>query len=262
MSGRQIVQGLLRGLAILRALNEHNIATALELSRITGLPRATVYRLLNTLVAAGYVSRGARPETYQLTIQVRALSDGFTDEAWLSEIASPILEELGQQIVWPTDIATFDHDAMIVRDTTHGSSPLSINREKAGFRPPMLLSALGRAYLAWCPANERDLIIRNVATSAQPDAALAQDRRSVDALIAQVIRKGYGFREGGISEKTGSIAVPVTRNDRVIACINLHYILSALSEEEVAARYLEPLRTAAAKIEQKMAVDGPVPVSG
>lgn len=257
--GGQVVQGLMRGLRVLRALNEINYATALELSRATGLPRATIYRLLETLVGAGYVARGPRRETYRLTIQVRALSDGFNDEAWLTEVASPVLEELGQQIVWPTDIATFDRDAMIVRDTTHASSPLSINREKAGFRPPVLHSALGRAYLAWCPAPERDLILRNIAASGQPDAEAARDRGAVDSLLAQVLKKGYGFREGGMSPKTGSIAVPVRWADRVIACINIHYILSALTEREVADRYLGLMREAAAEIERRMKAGGYVP---
>lgn len=255
----QIVQGLVRGLSVLRALNERNYATALELSRDTGLPRATIYRLLETLIQSGYVTRGARRETYQLTIQVRALSDGFNDEAWLTEVASPVLEDLGQQIVWPTDIATFDRDAMIVRDTTHGSSPLSINREKAGFRPPMLESALGRAYLAWCPALERELILRTIANSSQPDAELARDRAAVDALLGQVLQKGYGFREGGMSPKTGSIAVPVRWADRVIACINIHYILSALTEREVADRYLRVMQDAAAEIETRMKAGGYLP---
>lgn len=250
----------MRGLSILRALNERNFATALELSRTTGLPRATVYRLLDTLIAAGYVTHGSRRETFQLTLQVRGLSDGFNDQAWLTEVASPVLEELGQEIVWPTDIATFDRDAMIVRDTTHGSSPLSINREKAGFRPPMLLSSLGRVYLAYCPEAEKDVILRTIAASSQPDCDLAADGEAVDRLLGEVRKRGYGFREGGISPKTGSIAVPVFWGERVIACINIHYIISALSEREVAARYLAPMKRAAAEIERRMTEGGYEPL--
>ena len=250
------VRGLTRGLAILRALNEQNYASALQLSRITGLPRPTVYRLLDTLIAAGYVAHGQRPDIYRLTIAVRALSDGFDDEAWMTDIAAPILAELGQAIVWPTDIATFDRDAMVVRETTHASSPLSINREKAGFRPPVLLSSLGLVYLAHVSETERDTILRSLANSDRPDAALAKNRRAVSALLAEVRRRGYGFREGGISPKTGSIAVPVMWRERPLACINLHYILSAMTMEQVAERYLAPMRAAAAKIEKALAQQG------
>jgi IclR family mhp operon transcriptional activator len=250
-NGRR-VRGLTRGLAILRALNENNYATALQLSRLTGLPRPTVYRLLDTLIASGYVAHGPRPDIYRLTIAVRALSDGFNDEAWMTDIAAPIIAELGHSIVWPTDIATFDGDAMVVRETTHASSPLSINREKAGFRVPVLLSSLGLVYLAHLGEAERDTILRTLAGSDRPDAALARDRRAVGALLAQVRRRGYGFREGGISPKTGSIAVPVMWRGRPLACINLHYILSAMTMEQVAERYLAPMRAAATKIEKAL----------
>ena len=250
------VRGLTRGLAILRALNENNYATALQLSRLTGLPRPTVYRLLDTLIAAGYVAHGPRPDIYRLTIAVRALSDGFNDEVWMTDVAAPIIADLGQSIVWPTDIATFDGDAMVVRETTHASSPLSINREKAGFRVPVLLSSLGLVYLAHLGETERDTILRTLAGSDRPDAALARDRRAVGALLAQVRRRGYGFREGGISPKTGSIAVPVMWRGRPLACINLHYILSAMAMEQVAERYLAPMRAAAAKIEKALEQQG------
>ncbi|MCW5773824.1 MAG: helix-turn-helix domain-containing protein [Rhodospirillaceae bacterium] len=246
------VRGLTRGLAVLRALNETNYATALQLSRATGLPRPTVYRLLETLIAAGYVAHGPRADNYRLTIAVRALSDGFDDEAWVTEIAAPILTDLGQAIVWPTDMATFDRDAMVVRETTHARSPLSINREKAGFRPPVLLTALGLAYLAELGEGERETILNTLAASERPDAALARNRRAVASLIAEVKRRGYGFREGGISPKTGSIAVPVMWRGRPLACINIHYILSAISMEHVVERYLPAMRAAAAKIEKAL----------
>jgi IclR family mhp operon transcriptional activator len=174
----------------------------------------------------------------------------------MTEIAAPIIAELGQSIVWPTDIATFDGEAMVVRETTHASSPLSINREKAGFRVPVLLSSLGLVYLAHLGEAERDTILRTLAASDRADSGLARDRRAVGALLAQVRRRGYGFREGGISPKTGSIAVPVMWRCRPIACINLHYILSAMTMEQVAERYLAPMRAAAAKIEKALEQQG------
>jgi IclR family mhp operon transcriptional activator len=85
---------------------------------------------------------------------------------------------------------------------------------------------------------------------------LAKNRRAVNALLAEVRRRGYGFREGGISPKTGSIAVPVMWRGRPLACINIHYILSAMTMEQVAERYLPAMRTAAAKIEKALAQQG------
>jgi len=248
MAQPKIVRGLLRGLDVLKALNENNYATVLQLSKATRLPRATIYRLLDTLIQAGYVVHGGRKDTYRLTIRVRALSDGFNDDAWVTEVASPILADLGRKIVWPTDIATFERDAMVIRETTGPTSPLSINREKAGFRAPVLVTALGRAYLAYCSESEREIALNNVAASDMSDAPLAKKRAVVERILRETRTRGYGWREGGISPKTGSIAVPVLVGSKVVACINIHYILSALSLDEVVKRYLGAMRDAAENI--------------
>lgn len=257
MAEAKLVRGLMRGLEVLRVLNEESYATASTISRRTGLPRPTVYRLLHTLDEAGYVRTAGRRDTFRLTSQVRTLSDGFDDEAWVTEIAAPVIDNLGERIVWPTDIATLDGDAMVVRQTTNRRSPLAINRETAGFRPPILLSALGLAYIAFCPDRERELILARLAASDQPDSKLARDAAYVDRLLADVRARGYGFREGGISPKTGSIAVPVMHGTRAIASINIHYILSALSMQQVVDTYLQPMREAAEEIERGLASADP-----
>lgn len=257
MASPKLVRGLLRGLLVLRALNENNYSSVLQLSKATGLPRATIYRLLDTLISAGYVTQGGNKDLYRLTIMVRTLSDGFDDEAWVSEIASPVIAELGRKIVWPTDIATYDKDAMLIRETTHLTSPLSITRSAVGLRVSIMFTAIGRAYLAYCSDTEREAIIRNLAATDTPDGAFAKKRQAVDRLVAETRKRGYGAREGGILPSTGSIAVPVMWRGRVIACINMHYILSALSRDEVVKRYLGPMREAAAKIEEGLAKSAP-----
>ncbi len=252
MAEQKLVRGLLRGLSVLHALNRQNFATAQEIARATDLPRSTVYRLLDTLMSAGYVRLGPRRETYALTILVRTLSDGFDDAAWVTQIASPLIAELGREIVWPTDIATFDRDAMVIRDTTHARSPLSMMRGVPGLRVPVLMSSLGRAYLAFCPDQERRMVLRHLASGDYEDSALARDQAAVMRLLGQVRERGYGFRQGGIVAKTGSIAVPVNWHGRVFACLNMHYILSAMTEEQAAEQYLEPMRNIATRIESQL----------
>ena len=50
MSVRDKITSLGRGLRVLQALNEHNDTSVIELNQITGLPRPTLYRILNTLL--------------------------------------------------------------------------------------------------------------------------------------------------------------------------------------------------------------------
>ena len=246
------VFGLRKGLAVLRALNRRNDATALELSRATGLPRSTVYRLLATLQSAGYVDRGPNGNTFRLTIAVRGLAAGYSDEAWVGEVAAPVLRDLQRQVVWPSDIATYERGAMLIRETTNTQSPLATLPERAGHRPPVLSTALGRAYFSFCDAAERDAILGVLAARGHPERALARDRAAVARIVKTTRARGYAVRQGGHVPATTSIAVPVMKGRRVLAAINIICIASAIGLADIVARYLAPMRRAARRIEDEM----------
>src|SRR6516165_11917417 len=99
------IRSFARGLAVLSALNRHGSATALTLARETGVPRATVYRLLQTLLDDAYVGRGTADDRFHLRLKVRSLAEGFEDEQWISAIAGPALFDLTRRIAWPCDVS-------------------------------------------------------------------------------------------------------------------------------------------------------------
>ena len=127
------MRALERGLHLLEALGRLRSASVVELARATGLPRPTIYRLLETLQEAGLVARN-EAELYRLTQRVRALSDGYDEEEWISGVARPVLEALGQEIAWPVSLFTFDAGRMLVRETTHHRSALSVDHGMVGQR--------------------------------------------------------------------------------------------------------------------------------
>jgi IclR family mhp operon transcriptional activator len=131
------IRSFSRGLTLLAALNQLGSASALTLARETGLPRATVYRLLQTLLDDGYIGRGAADDRFRLRFKVRTLSGGFEDEHWISAVAAPALAELTQRIAWPCDIVTLEGLKMIIRDTTHPVAPLSIDHNMVGRALPI-----------------------------------------------------------------------------------------------------------------------------
>ena len=243
-----------RGLAVLSALNRHGSATALTLARETGVPRATVYRLLQTLVDDGYVGRGTADERYHLRLKVRGLSEGFEDEQWIAAVASPALEELTRRISWPCDVSTLDGLKMAIHDTTHPIAPLSIDRNMVGQELPLLGSSSGLAYISFAPKEERENLLALLAQSKDPRDALARDAAQVARLIGATRQRGYGLRQGGtIWPHTGSLALPVRVGRRVLGCINTVWMARVISAKEGVSRCLEPLRETRLLIEQKLA---------
>lgn len=254
------IRSFSRGLAVLAALNRHGSATALTLAGETGVPRATVYRLLQTLLDNGYVGRGAADDRYHLRLKVGTLSGGFGDEQWISAVAGPAIVDQTRRISWPCDVLTLDGLKMVIHETTHRIAPLSIDRNMVGQEMPILGSASGLAYIAFAPEEERNTVLALLSRSSNPHDGLARDLDRVSRLLAATRRRGYGLRQGGqIWPHTGSLALPVRVGRRLLGCINMVWMARAVTAKEGVSRCLEPLRETRKLIEQRLADprDGP-----
>lgn len=243
------VRGLIRGLKLLQALGGLGVASVAELARATRLPRATTHRILETLRTEGYVTRAGLRDAYRLALKVRSLAESYKEEDWITEIADPVIAELSEEVVWPVDIATYEQGQMVIRATTHRRSPLSIVRVAAGRLLEMTTTSTGRCYLAFCPARERTVIVESLVQRAGADRQALAQFRTLDGELEATRRRGYGIRIRGPGYKTSSFSVPVLHNQRVLACITLIWIDSAISGATAVRRYLVPMRRAAARIE-------------
>ena len=247
------VEGLRRGLEVLCALNKtaRGWATPGELSQQTGLHRTTVRRLLETLVTAGFVRRGTSDDAYRLTLKVRDLSEGFTDDEWIAEIATPVLGELLREVVWPSDLSTLDGDALVVRETMRRFSPLSFHRNMVGRRLPLLFTASGKAYLGFCGEEERKALVQLMIDSNDEQSKLARSSTYIEALVGQVRANGVATNDGEWQEEkqVAAIALPIRYTDRILGCLNIVYHKRAMTVTEAVARHSPALRAAISKIE-------------
>jgi IclR family mhp operon transcriptional activator len=247
------IRALNRGLDVLTELNRLERAAINTLANAVELPRTTTYRILETLRLAGYVERDPHDDCYRPTIMVRALSDGFDDEAMLAHISRPHLSTLCAQIVWPVAIATPSGSAMMIREATDHQSPLALEHYGAGVRVPMLGSAAGRAYLAHCAAPQREALLEMLSRSLLPEDRLARNRQEVERLLAETRTQGYGIstRARRVSEET-SLAIPLRAKDRILASVTVRFSATAVSLRTAIDQFLPKMREVAAKIEREL----------
>lgn len=239
------VQPVLRSFRLLEALNGARRATLAELHEATGLPKPTIVRLLDTLISAGYVRRVSRVAGYELTERVLRLSSGYRHTDLVVEAARPFLSALTAAYKWPVALATFDRDAMLVRISTRHESPFSTDPDWLNKRLPMLISALGRAYLAFCPDEERELILAVLRSSKAAVNATARDAKYVSALLAGIRRQGYANTAPMRGDPAMGIAIPIMHGDKAAACITMRYLGATMSEAQAVERYLAPMQRAA-----------------
>lgn len=240
------VRALRRGLEILRLVNASGGIRPGEIAKHLAIPRPTVYRLLQTLEEFGFVARSPSDERFRVTRAATALGDGYDPRVPICQSSGPVLASLSRAVIWPVDLSTYEDAAMVVQETTHGRSPMSIDRGMIGRRIPMLRTSAGRTYLAFSPPGHRKLILDHVRRLDDPEDRPFLEHGAITRLLNETRKRGYGVRNGReFNPKTASIAVPVIQDGQVLATLSVIWIVSALDVSEAARRFLKPVREAA-----------------
>jgi IclR family mhp operon transcriptional activator len=251
------VRGLSRGLAVLRALNAMpgGIGSVSALARETGLHRTTVKRLLETLRAEGLVHHKDEGTSYALGFEVRRLSEGYVAADWIDRIAAPAMRAHLRALSWPSDLATPDSGFMIVRESTHRASLLSQHRATIGIRIPMLVSSLGRAWLSWCADDEREATLALLRERTDSIGELARDDAYVKRILRETRKRGYATNRGEwLSEASvTAIGCPIRIGEHALGAINLVLQTNAVSDREIAKRYVPLLQSLAEEISEGVA---------
>ncbi|HVO48043.1 MAG TPA: helix-turn-helix domain-containing protein [Steroidobacteraceae bacterium] len=251
MESTRPIRALVRGLDALTTLNLRNGSTVSEIAHQIRLPRTTTYRILETLTHAGYVYRDPTDDRYRLTIRVHCLADGFDDDAWVTQIARPCVDDLGRELMWPVAFASLSGTQMLVRETTDHRSPLAIERFSPGVRLPLLVTAAGRAHLAFCPAAQRESLLEILRRSGSEVDRLAQNRGELDKILEETRQRGYAsaVHAKRVSDEI-SMAVPILVEDQVLAAVVVRFAEKAVPFRTAVERFIPRLRDAAQKIRQ------------
>lgn len=240
------VESVVRGLEILRLLNLQTGQTLSQLADGSGLPRGTAYRMLFTLETSGLVER--IQNRYWITQKVRSLSHGY-DNDWASEIARPIVRELGRSLHWPVTLSEQSGSAAMVRETTDDDSPLVFEATKPGFRMSMLDTASGRILLAYSPRRKQRALLDYLRHHTSYPGTLGRvDNNEFDDIGGRIRERGYDLLPVPHGKQT-AIAVPVVnQSGYAVAALAIRYFNSAMNSADALGGLLGPLQASAAQI--------------
>jgi len=242
-----MIRSLSRGLDILILLNRRDSVSASEFASELSIPRATVYRILETLSDKGLVYQHQSDQRFRITPKVRTLSDGFTDQDHIGHISRPFLRRVTKKLSWPVALATISGVDLIIRENTDKLSPLAIENFSSGYRMSILHTASGICILAFMNANRQNVILSTLAEMDQKTELIAVQRRTLDRKFREIRQRGFSIhhRHRQHSDLT-AISVPILLNgDEVRGAVTIRYARTAM-KLEVALQTFMPVLTEAA----------------
>ena len=238
------VRALTRGVDVMEALADLGWARIGALSHYTGIDRATLYRLVQTLENRGYVARRQEDGAVSLTSRILGLSDGVRQDDMIVQALTPILNHLTETILWPSDFATLNSGQITISASTHKLSPLSIHRNLLGKSRPLLRSALGLAYLSALKPDDREHVLAIVRRLGGDDARDLRTVGNIETMMQEVHDAGFASSVGMTEENISAIALPLRFGRLVAGAVNITFFRSAMSPTQAAQEYLPPLRKA------------------
>jgi IclR family transcriptional regulator, mhp operon transcriptional activator len=202
------IQSLARGLMVLQIVQATGAMTLHDLHRVSKIPKASLLRILKTLIEHGAIWQRIIDDAYIASYSLSELANRMDSETNLVEIASPVLESLSDAVKWPSVLAVPRRTHMEVLETNAPRSYFHhIPLGPVGFKINMLRSATGRAYISACEEPIRRSILDALRRSGREGDRLASSQTAVQRLIKETRTLGYALRDpdfGGNFDETRS----------------------------------------------------------
>ncbi len=147
-------RSLERGIFILRAFKPGtDLLGNGDLAERTGLSRATISRLTQTLVECGMLEHDRRQRAYRLAAEVLSLAHAMRSGSPVLKIASPLMRTEAEKRKINVGLAVADQGEMVYLESVRYSHRVAWRNVVAGQRVPMELTSLGRAWLSVAPTE-------------------------------------------------------------------------------------------------------------
>jgi DNA-binding IclR family transcriptional regulator len=236
------VQSLERAAAILDlVVTSHRTGVRLvDLAKGTGLNKATVHRILGTLLSLGWVEQHTPAGLLFPGLALLRMGIAAADRHNLVTLAAPHLERLARTTGDTVYLLVRSGNALVCVDEVEGNFPVRVKLWNVGERGQLASNASSLAVLALLPDPDVERIVdAHLATIAELSGL---DRAAMLHLVERTRRNGYAHNAGLSVRGLDAIAVAVRdMNGQPLAAVCIAAVAPRLESErgEMVVRWLK-----------------------
>ncbi|MES2946113.1 MAG: IclR family transcriptional regulator [Pseudomonadota bacterium] len=228
-------RSLVRGVEILRAFRPGaDLLGNGELAERTGLSRATVSRLTQTLVDTGLLEHDRGRRAYRLAAPVLSWGHAMRSGSPVLNALAPLMRALAEKLRVNVGLAAPDRDEMVYLESVRYNRKVALRNVVAGQRVPMELTSLGRAYLAVAPLATRSSLLAHFSNNRSAD--WGKMRLEIAHAIQSVEQRGYCVASW--QAEVVALAAPLVIPNRPVYVLNISVSTTAgleATERELSA---------------------------
>lgn len=197
----------LRALKVLETLAQaRGPLSAAEVAGVIGAERSTAYRMLMTLMEAGYVVRDPRTRAYRLGYKILALSRPLLSGDEKADLVAACLRDISARTGETVHYSVLERDCALLVQRAKGTQLVTIDFQ-IGDRAPLHCTSIGKVLLAWQDAPEVEAVIRRGLPRAARNTIT--DAAGLRAELRKVRAQGYAYDDFEFADDMRCVAVPV-----------------------------------------------------
>ncbi|WP_033442338.1 IclR family transcriptional regulator [Saccharothrix sp. NRRL B-16314] len=200
MTGDAPLSAAEKTLSVLEALADHSRIA--DIADASGLPKATVHRILQTLVQRDFARADGRGG-YLGGPRILSLAGRFLQRLDVAEHVHPTLRDLQQRTGWTVHLALLSGDEAVYAAKLEGARPYHL-ASRVGMSLRLHCTSIGKAILAAMPDDEVRALVRRTGLPARTERTVT-DAGALLAELAEVRKRGYA--EDHEENETGVRAV-------------------------------------------------------
>jgi IclR family acetate operon transcriptional repressor len=246
MPSQSQVPVLRRAVQMLESISEQDCVSAKSLSLNLDIPQATCYRILNTLVQAGWLRRDTEGE-YSLSFGLARLSRLSAGMDRIITLLAKPMNALAKKTNLTVKVSVADGDdwLMIAREETRKDIAISL---KVGARAPVFLGSVGAVL---CSRLNADALNKKIANAPQ-HIDYRKDAKSILKRITFCRKHGYATDFAETHPSIHALSIPLhLRPLKTAAAITLFGLPSELPRNRF-KDLLTSLQSTVAEIENSL----------
>lgn len=246
------IQSLERGLLVIQAFShKKQTLTITEASKITGLSRPTVRRILLTLENLGFAE--SANNVFSLTARILSLGYAYLSSSNIWSLAHPFMSKLAEKTGESCSISILDQSDIIYVARVSTKRIMSINLD-VGSRLPAYATSMGHVLLANLPKDQLEKYIDTLDFEKFTNKTI-DSKEQLLHILEGTREQNWGGVDQQFEEGLRSIAVPIrNRNGKVIAAINCSTHAGRITKEVLENDFLPLLQDCAEKISEAVLV--------
>jgi IclR family KDG regulon transcriptional repressor len=203
-----------------------------EISREVDAHKSSVFRVLTTLEAAGFLEKDPRSGKYRLGLKILDLAGRVWGLHDIRQIATPYMEELARETGEVIHLAVLD-GADIVYLEKKGQGQILTVATRVGGRNPAYASSMGKILLADLPDGELKAIMGRTKLKKLTSNTITEMPRLMEEL-ARIREQGFALDNEETFPGIRCVGAPIRdAGGRVVAAVSVTVPVQRMSDERV-----------------------------